>query len=154
MIQHIPRFGLSHWHSRSLDLASHVASWSKDPSTKAGACIVDSRHRVLSLGFNGFPRGTHDHAQVYDNRPRKYLRVIHAEKNAMMFAMCDLTGTTIYSSHAPCAQCMAAIIQCGITTVVCPVPTPEFRERWGANIIESEELVRESNIHLIYVTEF
>ena len=33
-----------------------VASWSKDPSSQVGAAIVDAKNRVVSLGFNGFPR--------------------------------------------------------------------------------------------------
>ena len=30
---------------------------SKDPSTKVGACIVDASHKVVSIGYNGMPRG-------------------------------------------------------------------------------------------------
>ena len=40
------------WHKRFFDLAYLVASWSKDPSSKIGAVIVDSRNRVISTGYN------------------------------------------------------------------------------------------------------
>lgn len=42
------------WHKRFYDLAVHVSAWSKDPSTKVGACVVNDDNQVLSLGFNGF----------------------------------------------------------------------------------------------------
>jgi len=33
---------------------------SKDPSTQVGACIVDADQRIVSIGYNGFPRGCSD----------------------------------------------------------------------------------------------
>ena len=74
------------WDLRLLGLAKHVAEWSKDPSTKVGAVIADQKHRVLSLGFNGFARGVKDLAQRLDDRETKYDMIIHAERNAILFA--------------------------------------------------------------------
>ena len=51
---------MTDWNKRFLDLAGHVAGWSKDPSTKVGAVIVNDDKQVLGLGYNGFPRGVHD----------------------------------------------------------------------------------------------
>ncbi len=48
---------MSKWADRFMSLAEHVATWSKDPSTQVGCVIVDKQNRVVSLGFNGFPRG-------------------------------------------------------------------------------------------------
>lgn len=45
------------WDDRFMHLALLVATWSKDPSTKVGACIVDQRKRIVSVGFNGPLRG-------------------------------------------------------------------------------------------------
>ena len=70
------------WEMRFLELASTVAGWSKDPSTKCGAVICDEKF-IVSLGFNGFPAGCRDDKEIYLNRDRKYARVIHAEKNAI-----------------------------------------------------------------------
>ena len=94
------------WDQRFIEMAQLVASWSKDPSTQAGAVITNGKS-VVSLGFNGFPAGTDDSPEMYTNRERKYRRVIHAEKNAMAFARCHLTGCTIYVTHAPCSPCAA-----------------------------------------------
>jgi len=44
------------WSNRFLQLAALVATWSKDPSTQVGSVIADDKNRVLSVGFNGFPR--------------------------------------------------------------------------------------------------
>jgi deoxycytidylate deaminase len=48
------------WDRRFLDLAAHVAQWSKDASTKVGAVITDSRKRIVSIGFNGYPANVDD----------------------------------------------------------------------------------------------
>ena len=50
------------WDYRFLELCKLVSSWSKDPSTKVGAVIVDQDKRVVSLGYNGFPKGVSDFA--------------------------------------------------------------------------------------------
>ena len=70
------------WDRRFIELALHVATWSKDPSSKVGAVIVDEHRRVVSVGFNGFPAGVSDEEVP---RERKLLRVVHAEMNACVF---------------------------------------------------------------------
>ena len=41
------------WHNRFMDIAKQVATWSKDPSTKVGAIIVDENNKIISTGYNG-----------------------------------------------------------------------------------------------------
>ena len=48
------------WDTRFIDLAKLVSTWSKDPSTKVGAVITDDNNRVISLGYNGFPKNIQD----------------------------------------------------------------------------------------------
>ena len=48
------------WDLRFLDLAKLVSTWSQDPSTKVGAVIADSDNRIVSIGYNGFPKGIKD----------------------------------------------------------------------------------------------
>lgn len=43
---------MNKWHSRFMEMANLVASWSKDPSTKVGAVIVDDKRRIVSVGYN------------------------------------------------------------------------------------------------------
>ena len=50
-------FDRDKWDRRFLKIAREGATWSKDPSTQVGAVIVDQDQRVVSLGYNGPPRG-------------------------------------------------------------------------------------------------
>lgn len=73
------------WDDRFLELATVISSWSKDPSTQVGAVIVDDDNRVISIGYNGFPKGIKDDHRL-SNRDLKYEMVVHAEANALLFA--------------------------------------------------------------------
>lgn len=122
------------WDVRFLELARHVAQWSKDPSTKCGAVVVDDTRRVVSMGFNGFARGTDDSPEKYADRDYKLENVIHCEENAILQAGEDLAGYSIYSSAMPCSRCAACIIQCGIQTVVVPHREEDafsYRDHWN-----------------------
>lgn len=131
------------WDYRFLDLAAVVASWSRDSSTQVGAVIADPDHRVVSLGFNGLPRGLEDGDLPRDDKLRK---VIHAEENAILFASRPLEDCSIYITHPPCARCAAKIIQTGIARVVFWNPSEAFAERWAADIIAAHEMFNESGV--------
>ena len=109
---------MSKWSERFMHLAEHVATWSKDPSTQVGCVIVDKQNRVVSLGFNGFPRGIKDLVNRYEDKETKYLFVAHAERNALDNAPLSVEGCTLYSPLLPCNECAKSIIQKGITKVV------------------------------------
>lgn len=141
---------MNKWDQRFLGLAAHVAQWSKDPSTKVGAVIVDEKNRVVSLGFNGFPRGVEDKDMP---REQKLLRTIHAEVNALLFARQDVEGCTMYVTHPPCAQCAAKIVQAGIKEVVFILPPSEFITRWEADINAAYDLYAEVNINCRWVED-
>jgi dCMP deaminase len=109
---------LSSWDKRFLELAELVSSWSKDPSTKVGAVIVDNQNIIVSVGFNGFPKGIKDNDRL-NHRDSKYQIIVHAENNALMFAKRPLDGCTIYTyPFMPCPRCAGMIIQSGIKRVV------------------------------------
>lgn len=117
------------WDHRFLFLADHVASWSKDPSTKVGAVIVRPDRTVVSLGYNGFPRKVRDTAERYEDRETKLRMVVHAEANAILTARQSLYGCTLYVSGLhPCATCSGMIIQAGIREVV--TWRQDVPERW------------------------
>lgn len=116
---------MADWNKRFLDLAEHVASWSKDPRTKVGAVIVDEKKRVVSLGYNGFPRGVLDFDSRYDDRDIKHLFVAHAERNALDNAPLMVDRCTLYVSLLPCNECAKSIIQKGIIKVVTYPPDRE-----------------------------
>lgn len=72
---------MSKWDARMLAVASLISGWSKDPSTGVGAVIVDPQNRVVSMGFNGFPRAVEDSASAMLDRDEK-LRGQLAESQA------------------------------------------------------------------------
>lgn len=45
------------WDEYFMGIASLSALRSKDPNTKVGACIVDDDKKVVSIGYNGMPKG-------------------------------------------------------------------------------------------------
>lgn len=136
------------WHHRFMAMARLVASWSQDPSTQAGAVVVDGK-RIVSLGFNGFPAGVDDDPKIYADRERKLRRVQHAEPNALSFAKRDVTGCTLYVTHFPCCQCAGRIIQEGIKQVVCPPPDAGFLARWKDDIEESKSMFSEAGVEVL-----
>lgn len=138
---------MTKWDARFLQLASVVASWSKDPSTRVGAAIIDDKQRVVSLGFNGYPRGVEDRMDV--PREAKLARVIHAEPNAILFAQRDLTGCSIYVTRPPCSNCAALIIQSGIARVVYEAPDPAFMVRWRESVDASLAMFAEAGVDVL-----
>ena len=134
------------WDSRLLEMAELVASWSKDPSTKVGAVIVDEDRRVLSLGYNGFPLGLSDDKRL-DNRELKYKMIVHAECNALLFCSEPPVGATIYTyPFMPCPKCAGMIIQTGITRVV---SYKSNNERWSEEFALSRNMFKEAGIELL-----
>lgn len=117
----------TNWDLRFLNLTEHIAQWSKDPSTKVGAVIIDAQRRIISTGYNGFPQGVNDEII---NRNQKLLKTIHAESNAILFARTDLYNTNIFVNLPPCSSCAAKIIQSGVGRVVFFEPPVEFMDRW------------------------
>ena len=137
------------WDLRFLGLAEHVAQWSKDPSTKTGAVIVDEDHRVISVGFNGHAKNIVDTDERLYNRDLKYKLIIHAERNALLFAERSLKGCTLYVyPFAPCLACASMVIQSGIKRVVSPVIPPHLVERWGEELKMSTEIFMEAGVRV------
>lgn len=107
------------WLRRFLDHASHIAGWSKDPSTKVGAIAVDDSRVVLETGFNGLPRGVSDLPERME-RPAKYLWTAHAEENLVaQAARPRLKGSTVYVTHLCCNSCARMLVNAGVKKVVC-----------------------------------
>jgi len=142
---------VTNWDQRFINLAQHIAGWSKDPSTKCGAVITDGK-RIVSLGFNGFPQGVNDTSERLGNRETKYRLVLHAEQNAMSFANRDLTGCTIYVyPMPPCSRCAAQLIQAGIGRIVTKQPATDKLERWKDDFDLANEMYQESGVNLEYL---
>lgn len=112
---------MTDWDHRYLDLAKHISTWSKDPSRQIGAVVVSDSGQILSVGYNGFPRGIEDDHRLND-REKKYELVVHAEMNAIYNATLNgisLRNSTLYVWGLPvCNDCSRGVIQVGIRRVV------------------------------------
>ena len=96
---------------------------SKDPHTQVGACIVSPDHKILSMGYNGFPTGCTDEDFPWNREgeplENKYFYVTHSELNAILnYRGGSLEGSILYVSLFPCNECAKAIIQSGIREIV------------------------------------
>lgn len=111
------------WDEYFMGVAILSGMRSKDPSTQVGACIVSNDNKILSMGYNGLPRGCSDdefpwsrEGEPLDN---KYLYTTHSELNAILnYRGTSLEGSKLYVSLFPCNECAKAIIQAGIKTIV------------------------------------
>ena len=137
---------MNKWDQRFLDLARHVATWSKDPGTKVGAVIVRPDKTVASVGYNGFPRGVEDDQVALDDRENKLSRTVHAEMNAILNCADRPAGYTLYVwPMAPCDRCSPHIIQAGISRVVSPANPPE---RWRTSIHKGRDIMTNAGLQV------
>jgi dCMP deaminase len=136
------------WDKRFLALATHIAGWSKDPSTQVGCVVVGPDREIRSTGFNGFPRGIEDSIARLENRELKYPLICHAEENAIMHAArigISLKGCTAYVTWPPCSRCARSLIQAGVDEVVYPAES-EIPERWGDDFEIATSMMNEAGL--------
>lgn len=48
------------WDEYFMGVAKLAGLRSKDPNSQVGSCIVSPDNKILSIGYNGFPRGCSD----------------------------------------------------------------------------------------------
>lgn len=111
------------WDTIFLNLSYEIAKKSRDPSTKCGAVITTADNQIVSLGYNGFPRGVENTEHRWTTRPDKYDYVVHSERNAILNAAREGRSTKgcrmyLFYHIVPCAQCTIDLIQSGITEFV------------------------------------
>ena len=111
------------WDEYFMGIALLSAKRSKDPHTQVGACIVDDNNKVVSIGYNGMPKGLDESKLSWNNGEgldSKYLYVCHAELNAILNTKngIALNGCRIYVTLFPCNECAKALIQSGIKEII------------------------------------
>ncbi len=111
------------WDEYFMAVAKLAGMRSKDPNSQVGTCIVSEDNKILSMGYNGFPRGCSDDEFPWeregDEEETKYPYVVHSELNAILnYRGGSLEGAKLYVSLFPCNECAKAIIQSGIRTIV------------------------------------
>jgi dCMP deaminase len=135
------------WHCRFMRLALQVSKWSKDPSTKVG-CVLVRDKKVLSTGYNGFPRRVGDDLNRLSDRDIKYEITVHAEVNAVTTAALhgiSTEGATAYVTFNPCSRCAAVLLNAGIDSVY-SYAGADIPNRWLENFILASRLFAEAEV--------
>ena len=139
------------WDEYFMGLAHLSALRSKDPNTQVGAAIIDENNRVVSVGYNGLPRGCSDDEFPWSREGgflvTKYAYVVHAELNAILNSPRPVRGCTLYVSLFPCNECAKAIIQAGIKKIVYE---SDKYDGTDANVV-SKRMLRAACVELVQV---
>lgn len=144
---------MTDWDARWIGLAREIATWSKDPSTKVG-CLAVAGRRLLTTGYNGFPRGVNDDFSERYERPVKYLFTEHAERNAIYNAArngVDLFNSVMYVTLYPCADCARGIIQAGVLQVIAPEPDWNL-PGWKDSFAAARIMLAEARVATMFVS--
>ncbi len=146
---------LEKWDQRFVRIALEVSSWSKDPGTKVGAVLVSDR-RIVATGYNGFPTHISDSLERYDDREVKLSLTVHAEVNAILNAAkngATTDNSMLYVTFPPCVSCATAVIQAGITRVICP-DLSSAPQRWIDSFIKGQDLLKEAGLLVNHLHAF
>jgi dCMP deaminase len=108
-----------------MDLAESLAVRSHCVKAQVGAVLTKDT-RIISLGYNGPPAGTHNCDEVWpedgcarDSKGSCSL-ALHAEQNAILYASKNgvtIDGSTLFVTLSPCIACARVIYSVGIKKV-------------------------------------
>jgi dCMP deaminase len=138
------------WDEYFLNLAKSTSQRSTCPSRKVGSVIINPEtNQVISMGYNGSPRGTaHCGPECLTRESGKgwtKCRAIHAELNAIISAAMNgvsTNGATMYLTTTPCVFCSRTLINAGIKKVVALTFYPQK---------EAIELLQEGGVDVVVV---
>lgn len=117
------------WDSYFMALASLAAQRCNCMKRAVGCVLVDSRHHVISTGYNGTPRHLLNcgeggcprcNSGESSGAALSTCLCLHAEENALLEAGRERIrdGSILYCNTCPCLTCSIKIVQVGITEVV------------------------------------
>jgi dCMP deaminase len=138
-----------------MDLAEKLALRSHCVKAKVGAVLTKDT-RIISLGYNGPPAGTHNCDEVWPEEgcPRdskgSCSLALHAEQNAILYATknnISMDGATLYVTLSPCIACARVIFTIGIKKVYYlnsyaafkKIPSDEgvdFLKKFGVEVVQ------------------
>ena len=136
-----------------MELASNLAKKSHCVKIKVGAVLTKDT-RIISLGYNGPPAGTHNCDEEWPQtgcaRDRKgsCSLALHAEENAILYAAknsVSLEGATLYTTLSPCLACARTIYTMGVKKVVYLNSYAEYK---GLEIEEGVEFLKQFGVEV------
>ncbi len=136
-----------------MELAQKLAEKSHCVKIKVGAVLTQDT-RIISLGYNGPPAGTHNCDEEWPvegcARDRKggCSLAIHAEANAILYAAKNnstIEGATLYVTLSPCLSCARIIFTTGIKKVIFLHSYAEYK---GIESDEGVDFLRRFNVEV------
>jgi dCMP deaminase len=139
------------WDEYFIAIARLVSERSTCLRRKVGAILVREK-RILCTGYNGAPHGLlhcdkvgclRDELRIPAGERIEICRGIHAEQNTLVQAAAfgiNVSGATLYCTHAPCITCAKMLINAGIREFVIANDYPDDFAR--AFLVEAGIVVR------------
>ena len=115
-----------HFDDIYMDLAKLISKRSHCIKKQVGAVLTKDT-RIISLGYNGPPAGTHNCDIDFPvdgcarDRKGSCSLALHAEENAILYAAKNkvgLEGAVLYQTLSPCIACARIIFTMGIKKVI------------------------------------
>lgn len=109
-------------HKMYMDVALALSLRSKCVSLSVGAVLVKNDN-IISTGINGTPKGSCNCNEKFTERSTEHsawseLNEVHAEMNAILRCNVDKVGAIMYSTTAPCVNCLKHSYAAGIKDFV------------------------------------
>ncbi len=136
-----------------MELAENLSRKSHCVKIKVGA-VVTKDTRIVSLGYNGPPAGTHNCDEEWPDkgcaRDRKgsCSLALHAEENAILYASKNkvtLEDATLYVTLSPCLSCARIIYTTGVKKVYYLQSYAEYK---GLDVDEGVEFLRKFGVEV------
>ncbi|MDP1745906.1 MAG: dCMP deaminase family protein [Bacteroidota bacterium] len=141
-----------------MELAENLAMRSHCVKAKVGAVLTKDT-RIISLGYNGPPAGTHNCDEVWpdvgcprDSKGSCSL-ALHAEQNAILYAAksnISIEGSTLYVTLSPCISCARVIFTIGIKKVYYLNSYADFK---GLQSDEGVDFLRKFGVEVVRYTK-
>jgi dCMP deaminase len=143
-----------------MELAEKLARRSHCVKAHVGAVLTKDT-RIISLGYNGPPAGTHNCDQEWpevgcprDSKGSCSL-ALHAEQNAILYAAkngVSMQNATLYVTLSPCISCARVIFTTGIKKVFFKDSYAKFK---GLSNDEGVDFLKRFGVEVIqYKNEF
>lgn len=130
-----------------MSLAAEQSRRSPISSRKVGVVIANSDGKVVASACNElFGEMYLPHGMLINEDDAKTYWVEHAERAAIYSAArigTKLAGCSIFATLFPCSSCMRAIVQSGISTLVCPQPDLSL-QKWSTEFHHSKLILENS----------
>lgn len=137
------------WDSRFIELAQLIGGWSKDHKRKVGCVVVSKDNRILSTGYNGFPRQLDTVSVIPDELKNIY--TIHAEVNCIANVQSTITEpVTVYVTYPPCLECSKMLTSNLPIKRLVTLPLDAYSaSKWYESMLKAKDYLEESGVEYV-----